>query len=87
LLWAYQLAFHPRNWHVPTVHMNVRSRQRPSVAAGARCWFGGGTDLTPYYAYEEDALHHQTRDALATVWRRQIPRFKQWCDEYFLNRK
>jgi coproporphyrinogen III oxidase len=24
-------------------------------------WFGGGTDLTPYYLFEEDAKHfHQT---------------------------
>jgi coproporphyrinogen III oxidase len=23
-------------------------------------WFGGGTDLTPYYLFEEDAIHfHQ----------------------------
>ena len=20
-------------------------------------WFGGGTDLTPYYLFEEDAIH------------------------------
>jgi coproporphyrinogen III oxidase len=23
-------------------------------------WFGGGQDLTPYYLFEEDAIHFQT---------------------------
>ena len=48
-------------------------------------WFGGGMDLTPYYGFEEDAVHfHRTcRDALAAFDGRLYPRFKKWCDEYF----
>jgi coproporphyrinogen III oxidase len=49
-------------------------------------WFGGGMDLTPYYGFEEDARHfHRTnRDALAPFGAKLYPRFKRWCDEYFL---
>ena len=74
------LVFHPRNPYVPTVHMNVRM-----IAAGGACWFGGGMDLTPYYGFEEDAVHfHRAcRDALAPFGEGLYPRFKTWCDEYF----
>jgi len=81
------LVFHPRNPYVPTVHMNVRMLAATPVASpGAPvCWFGGGMDLTPYYGFEEDAVHfHQTcKDALAPFGEDKYPRFKQWCDEYF----
>jgi coproporphyrinogen III oxidase len=42
-------------------------------------------DLTPYYGFEEDAVHfHRTcRDALAPFGDDKYPRFKTWCDEYF----
>ena len=51
-------------------------------------WFGGGMDLTPYYGFEEDAIHfHRTcRDALAPFGADYHPRFKRWCDEYFFLR-
>ena len=73
------LVLHPRNPHVPTVHMNVRF-----FVAGHVWWFGGGMDLTPYYPVEEDCahFHRANRDALA-----RFPglhaRFKKACDEYF----
>jgi coproporphyrinogen III oxidase len=65
---------------VPTVHANFRYHER-----GSSGWFGGGTDLTPYYPYLEDAVHfHQT---LKLACDRFDPayysRFKKWCDEYF----
>ena len=74
------LVFHPRNPYVPTVHMNVRM-----ISAGGVAWFGGGMDLTPFYGFEEDAVHfHRTcRDALAPFGDDKYPRFKTWCDEYF----
>jgi len=82
------LVFHPRNPYVPTVHMNVRMiaahpQGQPSVA-----WFGGGMDLTPYYGFEEDAVHfHQTcKQALEPFGSELYPRFKTWCDEYFCNK-
>ena len=81
------LVFHPRNPYVPTVHMNVRAFVAKALTAGAEdiWWFGGGMDLTPYYPFDEDAVHfHATcRDALAPFGDSYYPRFKKWCDEYF----
>lgn len=79
------LVFHPRNPYVPTVHMNVRMFAALPAGRDPVCWFGGGMDLTPYYGFEEDAVHfHRTcRDALAPFGADKYPRFKAWCDEYF----
>jgi coproporphyrinogen III oxidase len=74
------LVIHPRNPHVPTTHANVRYFE-----AGSVFWFGGGFDLTPYYAVEEDVVHwHRTaRDACAPFGPDVYPRLKKACDEYF----
>jgi coproporphyrinogen III oxidase len=79
------LVFHPRNPHVPTVHMNVRMIAATAPGQAPVAWFGGGMDLTPYYGVEADAVHfHATcRDALAPFGDDKYPRFKTWCDEYF----
>ena len=79
------LVLHPRNPHVPTVHLNVRFFVAEKSDAEPVWWFGGGTDLTPYYPFAEDAVHfHRTcRDALAPFGADYYPRFKKWCDEYF----
>lgn len=79
------LVFHPRNPYVPTVHMNVRMIAALPEGQEAVCWFGGGMDLTPYYGFEEDAVHfHRScHDALAPFGSELYPRFKHWCDEYF----
>jgi len=79
------LVLHPRNPYVPTVHMNVRFLVARAAGVDPVWWFGGGMDLTPYYAFEEDAIHfHRTcRDALAPFAAQYYPRFKKWCDEYF----
>jgi len=79
------LVLHPRNPHVPTVHMNVRLFVAGKAGADPVWWFGGGMDLTPYYGYAEDAIHfHRTcRDALAPFGAEVHARFKKWCDEYF----
>ena len=74
------LVLHPRSPRVPTVHANFRYLGR-----GSARWFGGGSDLTPYYLDEADARHFHG------VWRAACdqhdptyyPRFKRWCDEYF----
>ena len=78
---------HPRNPHVPTVHMNLRlfaALPRESESQPV-WWFGGGMDLTPYYGFEEDATHfHRTcRASLAPFGDDYHPRFKAWCDDYF----
>jgi len=79
------LVLHPRNPYVPTVHMNVRFFVAEKTGANAVAWFGGGMDLTPYYGFEEDAVHfHQTcREALLPFGTQTYARFKRWCDEYF----
>jgi coproporphyrinogen III oxidase len=79
------LVLHPRNPNVPTVHMNVRFFVAEKTGANSVAWFGGGMDLTPYYGFEEDAVHfHQTcREALLPFGAETHARFKRWCDEYF----
>jgi coproporphyrinogen III oxidase len=79
------LVMHPRNPYVPTVHMNVRMLAAFPTQGEPVVWFGGGMDLTPYYGFEEDAVHfHRTcADALAPHGAGLYPRFKPWCDEYF----
>ncbi|RYF83976.1 MAG: oxygen-dependent coproporphyrinogen oxidase [Comamonadaceae bacterium] len=79
------LVFHPRNPHVPTVHMNVRMIAALPEGREPVCWFGGGMDLTPYYGFEEDAVHFHRAclGALAPFGDGLYPRFKTWCDEYF----
>ena len=79
------LVMHPRNPYVPTVHMNVRFFVAQKAGAEPVSWFGGGMDLTPYYGFEEDAVHfHRTcRAALDPFGEETHARFKKWCDEYF----
>jgi coproporphyrinogen III oxidase len=74
------LVLHPRNPMAPTVHANFRFLER-----GSSGWFGGGTDLTPYYPYLEDARHfHRTlKQACDRFDPAYYPKFKRWCDEYF----
>ena len=90
------LVVHPRNPYVPTAHMNVRFFcATPSPASeiespkskieNSTWWFGGGFDLTPYYGFEEDAVHwHRTaRNCVAPFGAALYPRFKKTCDDYF----
>jgi coproporphyrinogen III oxidase len=79
------LVFHPRNPYAPTVHMNVRMIVAQPEKGEPVAWFGGGMDLTPYYGYEEDAVHFHTvcKAALEPFGDDKYPRFKTWCDDYF----
>ena len=79
------LVLHPRNPYVPTVHFNVRCFLAEKSGAESAWWFGGGTDLTPYYPFAEDVrhFHRACRDALAPFGADRYPRYKKWCDEYF----
>ena len=79
------LVLHPRNPYVPTVHMNVRYFVAQKSGAEPVSWFGGGMDLTPYYGFDEDAVHfHRTcREALKPFGAQTHSKFKKWCDEYF----
>jgi len=77
------LVLHPRNPYCPTVHVNLRF-----FSAGDAWWFGGGMDLTPYYGFAEDARHFHLacKSALEPFGAEHYPRYKRWCDEYFLLR-
>jgi len=83
------LVIHPLNPYVPTTHANWRYFELYNEA-GNVCdrWFGGGSDLTPYYLFEEDARHfHQSfKTAMDPFGADYYPRFKKWCDEYFVNK-
>ena len=82
------LVMHPRNPYAPTSHMNVRFFVAEKDGEEPVWWFGGGMDLTPYYGFEEDAVHFHTmcRKSLDPFDPALYPRFKKWCDEYFFLR-
>ena len=79
------LVMHPRNPYAPTSHANVRMFMAHKPNGEKAFWFGGGMDLTPYYGFEEDAVHfHQVcKDALTPFGADMHPKYKKWCDEYF----
>lgn len=82
------LVVHPQSPMVPTVHLNVRYLEIMDPGGETLDgWFGGGTDLTPTFPYPEDAVHFHR--AVKAVCDRThpgfYPRFKTWCDHYFVN--
>jgi coproporphyrinogen III oxidase len=79
------LVMHPRNPYAPTTHMNVRFFIASPKDKAPVWWFGGGMDLTPYYGFEEDAIHwHRTAKASVETFGDDFyPRFKAHCDKYF----
>ncbi len=79
------LVIHPNNPYVPTSHANVRFFIAEKEGEEPVWWFGGGYDLTPYYADEEDCVDwHKTAKAACDPFGEDLyPRFKKWCDEYF----
>lgn len=79
------LVIHPRNPYVPTSHCNVRFFLAEKADSDPVWWFGGGFDLTPYYGFENDAVHwhHTAKQACDPFGPDYYGRFKQWCDEYF----
>jgi coproporphyrinogen III oxidase len=82
------LVIHPKNPMVPTVHANYRYFEMyNNQGEKMDGWFGGGTDLTPYYLFEEDAQHfHATQKAAADEHGTDLyPEFKEKCDQYFWN--
>ena len=79
------LVIHPKNHYAPTSHTNVRFFIAEKEGEEPIWWFGGGYDLTPYYGFEEDAIHwHQTaKNACDPFGDDVYPKLKTWCDDYF----
>jgi coproporphyrinogen III oxidase len=73
------LVAHMMNPYVPAVHLNLR------YLATSRAWFGGGTDLTPTYPFEEDTqeFHQALRQVCEAYRAGAYEEFKTWCDRYF----
>jgi coproporphyrinogen III oxidase len=76
---------HPRNPHVPAVHMNTR------FVVTTKAWFGGGADLTPLLAHRRQQSDPDARDFHAAMKAAcdahaavaPYEKYKSWCDEYF----
>lgn len=76
---------HPKNPHIPTAHLNVRLFIAYDKNSNPVWWFGGGFDMTPYYGYEEDAIHwHKTANEVCSPFGKEIyDEYKKNCDDYF----
>ena len=83
------LIVHAKNPMAPTVHLNYRyfETTKPDGTPGA-WWFGGGSDLTPSYLFDEDAIqfHKSLKDVCDSHDKTYYPKFKKWCDDYFNNK-
>ena len=82
------LVVHPRSPKVPTIHLNVRYFELTDESGQLTdCWYGGGSDLTPFYPHEDDArtFHRALRTMCDRHHDSFHAQFKQWCDEYFVN--
>ena len=82
------LVLHPINPMIPTVHANWRYFEMyDTTGKMVTQWFGGGQDLTPYYLFEEDAIHFHTvcKNVCDSYSPDFYSTFKKNCDDYFWN--
>ena len=79
------LVLHPENPYIPTTHSNVRFFVAEEPDKEPIWWFGGGFDLTPFYGFDEDAVHwHKTaKKACLPFGEKVYSKYKKWCDDYF----
>ncbi len=79
------IVLHPVNPYIPTSHANVRFFIAEKPGEEPIWWFGGGFDLTPYYAFDEDCLYwHQTAKKCCDPFGDEVyAEYKSWCDKYF----
>ena len=82
---SLSLIVHPLNPYAPTSHCNLRCFVTDGKGSDTFWWFGGGFDLTPYYGFEEDAVHwHRTAyEACRSFGEHVYAEYKAACDEYF----
>lgn len=75
------IVMHPKNPHVPIIHMNIRYFEMDN----GTYWFGGGIDLTPHYVVPADAqyFHGKLKKLCESFDSSYYPRFKKWADDYF----
>lgn len=82
------VVIHPFSPLQPTVHCNYRLFELyDGAGAVIDRWFGGGSDLTPYYLEEQDAIlfHQAHKDACDKMSEELFPKYKKQCDDYFVN--
>lgn len=82
------LVIHPLSPMVPTVHANWRYFEMYNKSGSiVDQWFGGGQDLTPYYLFDEDAVHfHGVCKKVCNIHNSGFhATYKKRCDEYFWN--
>jgi coproporphyrinogen III oxidase len=82
------LVVHPLNPFVPTIHANWRYFELYDESGELNDrWFGGGTDLTPYYLFPEDAsyFHNTLKQTLDPFGTELYSQYKKDCDHYFSN--
>lgn len=91
---ALSMVLHTRSPMVPTFRSDVRiflvdSYDEISDTTKTVAWFGGGSDLTPYYLFDEDiSFFHQELKTLCEKHQDadtmiDYPSMKQACDDYF----
>lgn len=73
------LVAHMANPHTPNVHMNTR------FLVTQKAWFGGGADLNPALAKDEDTadFHASMQAACDAHDPKYYPEYKKWADDYF----
>jgi len=80
------IVIHPRNPYIPTIHMNVRYFEATpdDTSKPGLWWFGGGTDLTPYYPKFSEVVHfHTVLKGICDKFKEDYEKHKTKCDNYF----
>lgn len=91
---ALSMVLHTRSPMVPTFRSDVRIFLVENEEKKTLAWFGGGSDLTPYYLFDEDiSFFHGKLKTLCEKYQGEetsapeamidYPTMKQACDEYF----
>lgn len=88
---ALSMVLHTRSPMVPTFRSDVRIFMvQPSRGNMTLAWFGGGSDLTPYYLFDEDiTAFHLSLKSLCEKYQNEdyeminYQNMKDECDNYF----